>query len=274
MHSLFSIRQLVLVLLISTSSLLSGCAGNLTRFSNNTPYAAPHESCSPLCNMEIQLAPFDMAQMDLTIALYGGILQARQPLWLVLKDEDQMKIRQGAPQAVLYGFMDELSARGLKVKLISSEETAIPDPPTGVARISGKLGELRLNIFDHGMSGFGSAGDYSEAVVNLHSFRVRFQGVDYPIKLTKENFKAKTEGSLLAYTWSFGDLVTHVTESVAKIATMGQSSLVAREANSYLKIEMPEMRIQEGKMSPIELAARLAAIDFINSLRTQLPPSK
>ena len=274
MHSVTSIRQIILVLVIFTATFLSGCAGNLTRLSSNTPYAAPHESCNSLCTVEMLLPSFDMTQMDITVALYGGILQARQPLWLVLTDEDQTKIREGAPQAVLYGFMDELIARGFKVKLVSTDETATPDSATGMVRIFGKLEEVRLNIFDHGMSGFGSAGDYSEAKVKLHSFHVRFQGVDYPIKLSKESFYAKTEGSLLAYTWSFGDLVRHVTESVAKIATMGQSSLVGREANSYLKIELPEMRIQEGKMSPVELAARLAAIDFIEALRIQLPQPK
>jgi hypothetical protein len=274
LHSHISIRRLIIVLLISTTSLLSGCASNLTRFTDYTPYSPPHESCAPLCNVEMQFTLFDMTQMDVTVALYGGLLQVRQPLSMLLNQEDQMKIREGAPQAVLYGFVNELTSRGFKVTIRSPEETADADPPPGWARVSCDLEALRLDIFDPGMSGFGSAGDYSEATVNLRSFSVRFQGVDYPISLTKENFKAKTKGSLLAYTWSFGDFVFHMAKAAAKIVTIGESSIIAKGVNRSLEIELPEMRIQEGKMSPVELAARLAAIDFIEALHAQLPPPK
>lgn len=262
-YSNVTFRRLALVMLLCSSWLFGGCAANMTRFTDFTPYAKPHESCSPLCDREMVLIPFDITQTDVTVALYGGILQNRQPLWMVLSEEERREIHQGAPQAVLYGFIEELRDRGFKVRLAAPGETAGTEPSQGVARIEVKLKKLRLNIYDRGLSGYGSAGDYTEAELDFLPFNVRLNGVDYPVTLAKNNYYAKTEGSLLAFIWSFGEFTAHLFEWTAKLATGMSKSPV---------FEIPKMRIEKGKMSPAELAARLAAIDFIAELRTRLPP--
>ena len=264
-HSNATARLLAALALLCSTLFLGGCAGNLTRFTDFTPYAKPHESCSPLCGREMVLIPFDITQTDVTIALYGGILQNRQPLWILLNEDDRRKIHEGAPQAVLYGLMEELRARGFKVRLAVPGETAATEPPPDTARVTVKLKSLRLNIFYSGLSGYGSAGDYTEAELDFLTFNVRLNGIDYPVTLAKDRYYAKTEGSLLAFTWSFGEFTAHLFAWTAKLATGMSTSPI---------IDIPEMRIEEGRMSPAELAARLAAIDFSAELRARLPPQK
>jgi len=90
------------------------------------------------------LIPFDITQTDVTVALYGGILQNRQRCGCCSTRMTARKIHEGAPQAVLYGLMEELRARGFKVRLAAPGETADTEPPPETARVTVKLSRFDL----------------------------------------------------------------------------------------------------------------------------------
>jgi len=94
------------------------------------------------------------------------------------------------------------------------------------------------------LSGYGSAGDYTEAELDFLSFNVRLNGIDYRSHLQKTGTTPKQKAACFAFTWSFGEFTAHLLH--------GQRSLPTGMSTSPI-IDIPEMRIEKGRMSPPNL---------------------
>ena len=265
-------RNLLLggLLLILGPYLLSGCAANVTRsrpFTQVRPDIidiAPNLKC---CRLGIVL--FGHKDTKIEGGHHEGLLQVRQP-WIFGISKAQKDMLYGnAGELAALSLASELKNQGLSVTLL--EDVRAASLENFDLLLTGKVERVLLNTYGHGTKeGFGSAGNYWEATVFFSNIQLkdtqsnRVFGVDDIQSYAKlENCPAQLDWTMLTVAVKSlqGALLLY------QIQTASSPLTVVSKGKKYVETFKADYTLDKYVISPIEVAARHAAAQFLQRVK-------
>lgn len=248
---------LILAGLLLSTLFMTGCMANKTRYQPATELA-PYEGFRAVKH-SIAITPFDIGAAAVTGGHYEGLLQVRQPWIWGLSDAQREALYGDLGNVVRYAFIDELAKRNQRI-IISG-----PGVRSGDAEytVTGSVRAIELNTYGQGTrEGFGSAGNYWEATIELTDVtvvRTSDRAVVWSGGVTQY---CKLQDSPAKLTWTMFTLMRKSLEnSVALSAGLtpaGVKRMVENTAGEY--------DLDQTRRTPVEIAARLAAIEVLKHL--------
>ncbi|MDI6687235.1 MAG: hypothetical protein QME06_03340 [Desulfobacterales bacterium] len=253
---------------------LSGCATvKMGATRSHPPTVLP---ASPIVlseksrSVEIVIEPFDVSRTSILGGHYEGILQVRQPWIFGLSNYQKAAIYGDLKNVVRYAFIDEFIRRGLKVIVPQGHLDKLNLPKTKIQnnaeiadlKISGTISSIELNTYGQGLrgafEGFGSSGNYWESEIVLSDVTVvdRKQTI-----IWKGNVRqySKLFNSPVKLDWT---IFTLLSKSLQMSSAMGGPANLMGAAKSM----RGDYYIEKINENPVEIAARLAAIEIIRRL--------
>ncbi len=264
-------KRLFLSLLIFSLILLSGCAANPTRTVPATPHNAEQVSLPSLLKARhIGLHLFDYKDTEIKGGHHEGLLQVRQPWNFGLSAEEKAVLYDNAGEVAALAFAAELKKQGMNVTVLShlDDSGALPFD----LLLTGKVAQIVLNTYGRGTrEGLGSAGNYWEATLlysdiqlrNLRAGRIVWDG-------NIERY-AKLENSPATLDWTNLTLAVNSLRGAMLLSQMQMSSSLltgASKGKDYIENFEAEYSISDYTVSPIEVAARHAAVLFLQQIGT------
>lgn len=265
------------VLIFMTAILLTGCAAKMGATRSLPPTAYPSHLVFHSFNIkkiQVAIEPFDVERTEISGGHHEGLAQVRQP-WIWGLSDDQKEAMYGDLKNVArYAFIDEFNRIGLRVivpeehqsMLTLSEKQKKMGLKDASIIIRGSVKSIEMNTYGHGLSGsfegFGSAGNYWEAEILLSDITIcdKHQNILWRGDLKKYSKLLKCPVKL---DWT---MFTLLSKSLQSANMMSSSSKMA----SGIKSSGADYIIEGIKDNPVEMAARLAAIDIIHIIDDKL----
>ncbi len=231
--------------------MLAACANNATRHTPVTPMEPPRVEV-PRFLREVPVAvELEVGATEISGAHHEGLLQVKQPGLFGLSDEQKQQLYGSAKELTVLGVIAELKRQGLDVRL----GTASADG----AKIAGRVGRITLNTYGDGIGGFGSAGDYWEARLELDGVTLWRRGGTR--ELGRIEAYAKLSPSPAKMGWA---------AALQSIIAMAQimASMAQLAAGSISGTSFPAMTydLETTPHSPVEIAGRHAAAEILRRL--------
>lgn len=240
-----------LLLLIVTAN---GCALNATRWHPITPLEPPSVNLSQtLKERMICVIPFESTPESVTGSHHEGLLQVRQHGIFGLSQEQRTVLYQSAPTLAVVAFASELKRQGTQILMMSNNSGQSFQSVNCRFLLSGLVELIDLNTFGRGtIEGFGSAGNYWEATVKFKDVQLKDLNTQKSTKVGGIQAYAKLEPSPATLNWT---MLTVVLKSLQE------------GAQGYLNTWQGEYSIEPHLISPIEVAARYAAFQFLQRVQ-------
>ena len=247
----------------------TGCAANKTRDVLATP-PTPQilKSRAVLDGKNIAIQLFDFDEVEIEGGHHEGLLQVRQIWNYGLSEDQETRLYHNAGKVAALAFAAELGRQGLKVNLLHKSEP-VPDQ-TSDFLLSGEVKRVILNTFGGGtLEGLGSAGNYWEATVLFTGLQLKELSTNRTIWQGKLEQYAKLENSPARLNWGNLTLVTKSIEGAFFLQEVQASANLVDTisgGNRYIKHWQGDYSLQHYDVSPIEVAARYAAIKFLRAI--------
>ncbi|MBJ6726697.1 hypothetical protein [Geomesophilobacter sediminis] len=234
-----------------------------------TVTVSPH-----LKRAQVNFHPFDVNATVISGGHYEGLLQVKQPWIWGLSDEQKAAMYGDLRNVARYAFIDQFIRLGLEVR-VPQEHAAQLDLPKPkrtkpVKResleIQGVVTSIDMNTYGRGLSGtfegYGSAGNYWEATLVFSGISVvdARGNIIWSGDIKKY---CKLANSPVQLDWTMFTLISKSLE----MSAAHQGLLGAKNALEKSKAEYHLEPINE---NPVEIAARLAAIDLIGIIEQEL----
>jgi len=269
-RSLKGKRCVELVCLALSLYLLSGCAANVTR---SLPCTQVHpqiiDTAPYVKGPHLGIVPFESAEIEIGGGHHEGLLQVRQP-WIFGLSKEQKEILYGnAGELASLAFAYELKRQGLRMSLL--QDKGEPSSSGCELLLTGKVKRVILNTYGHGTKeGYGSAGNYWEATVffsnvtlnNMRSNKVIWAG-DIQGYAKLENSPAKLDWTMLTVALKSLQGALYLQQMQAAASPLSGMS----KGKSYVQTWEADYTIDRYEVSPIEVAARHAAAQFLQNIR-------
>lgn len=256
----------IIFLFILAPLILVGCAAKFgaTRSLPPTTFPPPSISLSDgIKKIKVAIEPFDIGKTVVSGGHHEGLAQVRQPWIWGIPEEQKYIFYRDIKNQVRYAFIDEFSRLGIQVivpqehhKMLNlSEEQKNLHIDDMDIKITGSVTSIQLNTFGRGLKGtfegFGSSGNYWEAEITLSDVIVYDKNQNM---LWKGNINKYTKllNCPAKLDWTIFDLIS------VGLAMSSPKGLV-----SGIKASKGEYQIEKITSNPVDIAARLAAIDVI-----------
>jgi len=268
----YSLRRNLLLgglLLLLGPYVLSGCAANITKSLPATQVRPGIVDIAPnLKSSRLGIVLFAHKDAKIEGGHHEGLLQVRQP-WIFGISKAQKDMLYGnAGQLAALSFVSELKDQGLTVTLLE-------DMPSTTSRdydllLTGQVERVILNTYGRGTKeGFGSAGNYWEATVffsNIKLTDVRSQK-GFPVGDIQSY--AKLENSPAKLDWTMLTVAVKSLQGALYLSQMQAASsalAAASKGKKYVETFKADYTVDEYMISPIEVAARHAAAQFLQRI--------
>ncbi|MBI4679493.1 MAG: hypothetical protein HY748_18120 [Elusimicrobia bacterium] len=241
-----------------------GCMANRTRMLPVTP-VVPEKAAVPAALENRRVAVFlEFRSAKVSGGHHEGRLQGRQPSGYGLSRDQRKGLYGNAPQAAALSFTAELRRQGVDAYW---SDGAAAGRDAQDRRLFGRVDRVALNTYGGGTKeGFGSAGDYWEASLDLVlSLR---QGEDGAVVWEGPlSSYAKLDPCPVRWEWSlWGLFLRSMEDSLSELAkTSAPKGLAAVMAGGSSAWENA-YRVDPAEVTPIEVAARHAAVEFLRVL--------
>ncbi|MFH1582013.1 MAG: hypothetical protein ABIC39_08130 [Pseudomonadota bacterium] len=220
--------------------------------------------------VEIAIEPFDVSCTSISGGHYEGLLQVRQPWIFGISDYQKAALYGDLKNVVRYAFIDEFIRRGLKVivppehldKLNLPEAKIQKNAEMADLKITGTISSIELNTYGQGLrgtfEGFGSSGNYWESEIVLSDVMVvdRKQTIIWKGDVRQYG---KLLNSPVKLDWT---MFTLLSKSLQMSSAMGTPANLMRSVKSM----SADYYIEKINKNPVEIAARLAAIEIIRKM--------
>ncbi len=235
---------------------LAACAGNATRNTPVTP-VEPLRVELPRALRGIPVAvELEVGATEVAGAHHEGLLQVKQPGLFGLSDEQKQQLYGSAKELAVLGVITELKRQGLDVRI----GTAAADG----AKLGGRVARIVLNTFGDGIGGFGSAGDYWEARIELEGLTLWRRGEARELGRIEAYAKLAPSPAKMGWEAALQSMIAmaQIMASMAQIAA-GSISGTSFPAMTYDLDKTPH--------SPLEIAGRHAAVEILRRFAAQRP---
>ncbi|MBI5211031.1 MAG: hypothetical protein HY927_13760 [Elusimicrobia bacterium] len=242
---------------------LAGCMLNGTRRTPVTP-AVPAKTSIPRSLRDRRVAVFlDASAANVGGGHHEGMLQVRQP-WIYGLSKDQRELLYGnAPHAAALAFTAELRRQGVDAFWLHDLSRGILGKKDLL--VTGKVDEVVLNTYGGGTKeGFGSAGKYWEAVVRL-SLGLKEKDGAAPLWEGAVESYAKLSPCPAQLDWTMLTLTVKALEGAVGMQKLSAAKGldVLSAGKSYAATFEGSYQLEPSKTTPIEVAARHAAVEFL-----------
>ncbi|HYA88081.1 MAG TPA: hypothetical protein VEI57_13580 [Nitrospirota bacterium] len=261
-HSHRSCSRILLAGLFIYAFFLNGCMAGKTRSLPFTEYPPADAINLRAGKFVIEVDPFDIGSTEIKGGHHEGLLQVRQPWIWGLSNEQKEALYGDLANIVRYAFIDEFLRRNQRVILPGYSA------PTGRIdyAITGTVRSVELNTYGQGTrEGFGSAGNYWEATIEMSDVRI----------LRYSDNKAIWQGDIMQYCklqespvkldWT---IFTVIRKSLENRLTLSKGATPAR-IDKVVENSAGDYELEPLKQNPVEIAARLAAIDVLKRIVEQ-----
>ena len=264
-------RNLLLggLLLLLGPYVLSGCAANITRSLPVTQVRPSMVDIAPnLKSSRLGIVLFAHKDAKIEGGHHEGLLQVRQP-WIfgISKAQKDMLYGNAAELAAL-SFASELKNQGLFVTLLKDARDVSSN--NSDLLLTGKVERVILNTYGHGTKeGFGSAGNYWEATVSFSNIKLTDVQSQKGFPVGDIQSYAKLENCPAQLDWT---MVTVAVKSLKgalllyQIQTASSPLTVASKGKKYVETFKADYTVDKYMISPIEVAARHAAAQFLQRI--------
>lgn len=253
---------------------LSGCAAAKMGVTRSHPQtvlpASPIVLSEKSRSVEIVIEPFDVSRTSISGGHYEGLLQVKQPWIFGISDYQKAALYGDLKNVVRYAFIDEFIRRGLKVivppehldKLNLPEAKIQKNAEMADLKISGTISSIELNTYGRGLrgafEGFGSSGNYWESEIVLSDVMVvdRKQTIIWKGDVRQYS---KLFNSPVKLDWT---MFTLLSKSLQMSSAMGSPANLMGAVRSM----SGDYDIEKINENPVEIAARLAAIEIIRKM--------
>ena len=263
-------RFLCLSLILLGVYVMSGCAANVTRSAPCTQLRPNMVETAPLlqrCGLAV--VEFDSENTKIEGGHHEGLLQVRQP-WIFGVSKEQKEMLYGnAGQLAALSFVSELKNQGLAITLLK-------DMPSASSKdfdliLTGEVERVILNTYGHGTrEGFGSAGDYWEATVFFSNIQLRDMRSNKVFLLDDIKSYAKLQDSPAELDWTMLTVAVKSLQGALYLYQMQTASsalTVVTKGKKYVETWKADYTLDNYVISPIEVAARHAAAQFLQEVK-------
>lgn len=174
-----------------------------------------------------------------------------------------------AGQLAALSFVSELKNQGLTVTLL--KDMPRPSSKDFDLILTGKVERVILNTYGHGTrEGFGSAGDYWEATVFFSNIRLRDMRSNKILKADTIQSYAKMKDSPAELDWTMLTVAVKSLQGALYLYQMQTASsalTVVTKGKKYVETWKADYTLDNYVISPIEVAARHAAAQFLQEVK-------
>ena len=249
---------------------MSGCAANVTRSAPCTQLR-PNMVQTPTLLKGCQLAvvQFDSENTKIERGHHEGLLQVRQPWIFGISKEQKEMLYGNAGQLAALAFASELKNQGLALTLLE-------DMPGASSKdfdliLTGKVERVILNTYGHGtIEGFGSAGNYWEATVLFSNIQLEDMRSNKLFRVNDIQSYAKLEDSPAQLDWTILTVAVKSLQGALYLYQMQTTSsplTAVSKGKKYVETWKADYRLDNYVISPIEVAARHAAAQFLQKVK-------
>jgi len=266
-------RSLCLSLILLGVYVMSGCAANVTRSAPCTQLRPNMVQTPPLLKgCQLAVVQFDSENTKIDGGHHEGLLQVRQPWIFGISKEQKEMLYGNAGQVAALSFVSELKNQGLTVTLLK-------DMPGASSKdfdliLTGKVERVVLNTFGHGTKeGFGSAGDYWEATVSFSNIQLKDTRSNKVFRVDDIQSYAKLEDSPAELDWTMLTVAVKSLQGALYLSQMQAASSVlaaASKGKKYVETWKADYTLDNYVISPIEVAARHAAAQFLQKVKLNI----
>jgi hypothetical protein len=240
----------------AAAALEVGCMANATRHTAVTTVPRAEAAVpDPVRGRRISVS-MDVQAAHIGGGHHEGLLQVRQPWIFGLKAEQKALLYDNAPQVAALGFSSELQRQGLVV-----------DPERADYTLTGVLKSVTLNTYGHGtVEGYGSAGNYWEARVEFAEVTLTDTRTGRVVTHGPREGYAKLAPSPARLDWTMLDLLAKSLKGAMilhDLKTVKNPTGILTKGKDYLYNFEGTYTMDEVKETPIDLAARVAAVDLL-----------
>ena len=263
-------RLLRVSLILLGVYVMSGCAANVTRSAPCTQLRPNMVQAPPLLKgCQLAVVQFDSENTKIDGGHHEGLLQVRQPWIFGISKEQKEMLYGNAGQLAALSFVSELKNQGLIVTLLK-------DMPGASSKdfdlmLTGKVERVILNTYGYGTKeGFGSAGDYWEATVLFSNIQLRDMRSNKVFKPDTIQSYAKLKDSPAELDWTMLTVAVKSLQGALYLYQMqtAASTLAAvTKGKKYVETWKADYTLDNYVISPIEVAARHAAAQFLQEVR-------
>ena len=252
---------------------LCGCAANLTR-SLPCTQIRPNivNIAAQLKASKVGMVPFVSKTTRIEGGHHEGLLQVRQP-WIFGISKEQRELLYGnAGELAALSFASELKNQGLSVTLLEDVADATSEQCDFL--LTGKVELVTLNTYGHGTKeGFGSAGNYWEATVVFSNLQLTDTRSNRDFHVDDIKSYAKLDNSPTKLDWTMLTVAVKSLKGAFYLHQMQTASnplKAGSKAKAYVETWKADYTVDEYTISPIEVAARHAAAQFIQQITTRI----
>ena len=263
--------SLRLSLLLVSVYALSGCAANVTRSLPCTQIRPNKVDVAPrLKDSQLAVVPFDSRNTKIKGGHHEGLMQVRQPWIFGISREQREMLYSNAGQLAALSFVSELKNQGLSVTILESEQSTSSKDLDLL--LTGKVERVILNTYGHGTEeGFGSAGNYWEATIFLSDIRLKHMQSNRVFRVDYIQSYAKLDNSPAKLDWTMLTVAVKSLQGALYLYQMHTASspfTAISKGKKYVETWKADYVLDKYVVSPIEVAARHAAAQFLQRLRT------
>jgi len=204
----------------------------------------------------LAVEPFDVSVIQIKGGHHEGLLQVRQPWIWGLSDEQKRALYNDLGTIVRYAFIDELLKRNQRVVVF---EGKLPKWASDYM-ITGSITSVELNTYGQGtLEGFGSAGNYWEAEIVLTDIAIVHVSDGKTVWRGDLTKYCKLEGSPVKLDWT---IFTVIANSLKEGTTLSKG-VSSEHVGQILENSEADYILEPSQQNPVEIAARLAALDVL-----------
>lgn len=267
------IQNLIRSIALLTVLWTYGCMANVTRYIPATPLQPPFANITKnIRDRRIAVMIFDSRDTRVEGGHHEGSLQVRQPWTFGLSKEDREVLYGKAGEVAALSFAVELERQGLSITPYSDWN---PDyAKLNDLLLSGKVERVVLNTYGQGtIEGFGSAGNYWEATVYFSDIKLKETGSDRVIWEGELKSYAKLDNSPAKLDWNILTVVTKSLNGALKLQKIQAAANpldAMSSTSSYINNWEATYNLERTDITPIEVAARHAVIQFLSEVQEKL----
>jgi len=263
-------RLLFLSLILLGAYIVSGCAANVTRSAPCTRLHPNRVQAPPLLSgCRLGVLQFDSENTKIEGGHHEGLLQVRQPWIFGISKEQKEMLYGNAGQVAALSFVSELKNQGLTVTL--HKDVAGGSSQDFDLLLTGKVERVILNTYGHGtIEGFGSAGNYWEATVLFSDIQLKDMRSHKAFRVNDIQSYAKLEDSPAKLDWTMLTVAVKSLQGALYLHQMqtATSALTAvSKGKKYVETWKADYTLDDYVISPIEVAARHAAAQFLREVK-------
>jgi hypothetical protein len=259
------------LLLILGLYLFTGCAANVTRSRPFTQVRPDIIDIAPnLKSCRLGIVLFDYKDTKIEGGHHEGLFQVRQPWIFGISKKQKDMLYGNAGELAALSLASELKNQGLSVTLLEDvRATALENFDL---LLTGKVERVLLNTYGHGTKeGFGSAGNYWEATVFFSNMQLKDTGSNRVFRVDDIQSYAKLENCPAQLDWTMLTVAVKSLQGALllyQIQTASGPLTAVSKGKKYVETFKADYTVDKYVVSPIEVAARHAATQFLQRVKS------